>query len=175
MTLVEIIVVVLLLSFLTLIFAPVIAQFFSSLSSDAPATLLAGHLQFCRSTAIKSNQIVILRLDLDKREYEAYTFDREQDKPRRRQLIEKVEIPIEEVRTAYSASISSGGIQVYFLPSGVAEELQFRFSSDGEAPQLLCYGRFTGETRLLRGDEAGAEHGCFELYQDAPHLSGGVQ
>ncbi len=148
LSLVEMAVVIMVIALVMLIFTPLLGQWISSFSEESEAALMARHLEFSRNTAIKSNRVVVFRIDLDEDRYEAYSFDRSGSQTEKKQLIEATEVHIRELRTAYSNRIDQGAIRLHFLPSGVGEELQISFEVDTVDPLILCFNRYSGAARV---------------------------
>ena len=155
LTLIETAVVIIVIGVLISILATIANNFAALRTVENETDSLKSTLSFCRTAAIKSNQVVYLSFDFDEKSYHAYRYLRTEEALEKKIILSKrflsTSNSIVGISFAGGKRVEKGTVDVPFSPDGVAEELAVYFGTDIEIKSTLIYSRYGNDIRVYEG------------------------
>ncbi len=153
----ELVIVIAIIGLMTAIFAGIISSSGLLKGSEDEGTSLKAALDFARTTAITSNQIVYFEFDLDKESYTAYRKERGQDGSiKNRTFIKKRTLSSSNSLVAIAvgggARVTEGKLTIHFMPEGTAEELAVYLGPTSEIRATVLFSRYGVNSEVKKGE-----------------------
>ena len=156
LTLIEMSVVLFVLTILTYLFSSFLSNLSIFKSTEDEAQLLKKSIQFCTQTAILSNEVIYLELNLDEESYRAYRMERSGDGVKEEEIIHTRSLS--GFHSIVAVTVSGGGrvnekkITIPFAPDGVTQEVAVYMGPDPVVNYTILIRKYGTRVDIEEGE-----------------------
>lgn len=146
----------------------ILASAFSSLpvfqSTEDEAEILQSNLYFARKSALKSNRVVYLELNIEEDSYRMYRIDRTDEGIEEKELGKERELSfthsIVSIQIGANEPLTEGKISIPFQPDGTSEQVCIYLGPNPEITRTVLNPKYGSRIQILEGEQ------FFELESD---------
>ena len=155
-TLIEVSVVILVISILLYVFSSLLSNISILKSSEDEADLLRKNILFCNKTAILSNEVIYLELNLDDESYRSYRMEREEGVVTEEEIVQPRSLS--SFHSIIAVSINGGSkvtekmITIPFTPDGISQELAIYMGPEPEISYTILIHKYGSKAEIVKGE-----------------------